>query len=147
MRWSGYTATEVANLLDMAASGVSDRLRGETSWRAEELAVLAELFEVDVGDFYRTPEEIQAGRGTGAQLIEARYTRLSARLLAVEQALAEKAGEAPAASRPDRAAAPAQRGGSTSRASGRASVGGKVPAKKAKTGATRSASNRPSGKA
>jgi transcriptional regulator with XRE-family HTH domain len=86
MGWTGTTQPVVADALGLVPSGVSDRLRGETSFKGEELVVLANLFGVAVDDFFHAPDPRLPISG---QLVGQRVAALLERMDAIEAKLAE----------------------------------------------------------
>ncbi|HEX7277538.1 MAG TPA: helix-turn-helix transcriptional regulator [Acidimicrobiales bacterium] len=85
MGWTGTTQPEVAEALGLVPSGVSDRLRGQTSFKGEELVVLAQMFGVAVDDFFHAPDPRLP---IGGQLIGPRVAALVERMDAIEAKLA-----------------------------------------------------------
>ena len=50
----GMTRADLGEVLGVAGSNVSNRLRGKSRWTAADLVVVAELFGVGVADLYPT---------------------------------------------------------------------------------------------
>ncbi len=59
---NALTRAEVGNILGVAGSNISQRLRGRITWPAKDLFKLAELFGVTINDFM--PSEASTPDGT-----------------------------------------------------------------------------------
>jgi transcriptional regulator with XRE-family HTH domain len=56
------TQADVGELLGLSRSSVGARFDGETSFKADELYILGDRWNVPVGMFYPAPGSVSAGR-------------------------------------------------------------------------------------
>ncbi len=63
------STTDLAAHLRMSVKSLGRRLRGELGWQADEVAAMADLFDVSVLAFYQGPDALMSGAGTTRQYL------------------------------------------------------------------------------
>jgi predicted XRE-type DNA-binding protein len=59
---AGLTQVAIAEVLGIDQPAISRRYRGATAWRAYELQLLADRFDLHIADFYEPAEPRQPAR-------------------------------------------------------------------------------------
>lgn len=65
LRAAGLTQERIGEALGIAQVGISRRVRGKTPWRADELLLLSERFDIPLSRLYGTDEVPASPRPAG----------------------------------------------------------------------------------